>query len=335
MIMINSHCDDDHRYGLLRFVSEMRQRAALGQPVSWNLANFEFYTPFLLDRPDPDPNHIGSFQTIVNEMTAAGLEGEGIHGNMVGDLILDYPEQQWDAILRFRQGAQPFGDPRHYYDLASYDVPQGGRTRTNQSSILMRTGPLDQKPIYFTGDSSVAKIAPRMLGANPQPGGPNPPIHLAIYKIQHHGAHEDSMWDNRDLVVGWDVTYESVIYMLLNLRLLFAWPHYYDGIPKDNLPGTYDISVAFKLAEWAVHEVNTRLAIHNQTAQHLLDLLGARHNALIDAAFHNPAGRMLDYNAFPLARPWPLVPGNQNTAVDPKVVFDAVVPMTKGPNRDV
>jgi hypothetical protein len=311
--IVNSHSDEDHRYGLLRFVTGMDPNG-----MDWN--DFEFYTPFLRKASAAaDANDLESFTDIVNRLQERGLRPQLVHnGELPWGLRQYYPDRAWNRVLCFKRNSNYVADLSAVNDLNAYDRPLRP-TVTNQSSIIMSTGRPSTEPIFFTGDSSVGRISPILS---------NRGVHLSIYKIQHHGGLQDNMWNHADLRIAPDVADEIFVFIMLRKALGGSWPRYWNGRYKDPFgDGDYSLEGLTKLLQWVYDE--TVAALHTDDDEALngyLKMLDDRQRKMVTAVFRGTQGNQLNYAALRVrgvVEPWP------TTTVNPSVIFTAVYNKTR------
>ncbi|CVL05140.1 uncharacterized protein FMAN_13073 [Fusarium mangiferae] len=321
MSMVNSHTDDDHRYGLLRMVCEMPDNI-----IDWD--HFKFYVPFLRNKiaQDGSSTQIVNFEDLVETLNKRQLYPQLSNGYLPDGLHLDYPyagldmndltdNNSYNHVLQFSRidpGAAVDLDANA--DLSTYDGPPAGFTVTNQSSILMRTGEVYEKPVYFTGDSSV-----RRIGQFVRDDGMTAPD-LAIYKIQHHGALTDSMQNPVDLKTNLGMTKESAVYMLLQKSVNDVWPNYWTSQSRD----LHEQTNSFEdVAEYCKH-VTTHFLREVQfqgtaTMDSLLALLTGRRDQWLNLAKTRLDRPVLDLSDL---APWPA------DHPDPIIIYDYTIMMT-------
>lgn len=207
--IVNSHADEDHYMGLVKFINEPGN----GDEII-DYSKLVYFMPYLtirLGKPGWDA-------------TAQALGERGMYPivkatNFVPGLVLKFPNNSVVAEFRKRDKKQSEESLKQGLQYTYEGTNKGGGTWTNQSSIIMTTKSdpeeLEPRPIIFTGDSSVFKILPHVEGK-----------HFAIYKIQHHGAILDSSMDGHhvQLIIPDGIKQECVIFALLGHQLLENQP---------------------------------------------------------------------------------------------------------------
>lgn len=200
--IVNTRSNEDHFGGLLLFLEHNPDQ-------NLSLANLSFYTPYM----DVLADH--GFKRIRTAFENRGWTAKVLraNGGFRDGLTHDYTVAQ--SVIKFSGAGQE--------DLQGVVAVQKGPgdrgTLTNWSSTLMHTGTaIDKKAaIYLTDDNNAGRTAIDVASQ-----------HFSIYKIQHHGAYEDSMLRNTKLEVHPGVVHsETLIYQLMAYeasgeRLFFA-----------------------------------------------------------------------------------------------------------------
>lgn len=262
-------------------------------------AEVEFLTPY---------RNGGGLTRIAEACAARHLWPQRAGDDVLGGLVRAYPAGKY--IIRFNINGDDSGNIDNATDRLQYEVPFVSATGTNQSSILIYTStqPALKGAVFFTGDSSSWKISPVIH--NNTLAGQLP--HLAIYKIQHHGRANDSIFDAlaRPITLAEEILIESSVSMLLNRAIHAVYPRFWDE--------THNLELVDHLAAWVVQEAHP-------DPQGLLNILDQRRRLLIHKAFRWPAGGTISHTAVPLPA-WPQGVSN------PRKVLTNAIASTKSNN---
>jgi hypothetical protein len=168
--IVVSHVDNDHYGGILKLL--LLQGVGSGSPIDWNDVNL--FIPNFQEH---------GYTRIINACEKNGMYPESMGTKELPGFTMHFPSNS--SINRVYQGADGMGGPNP--DIV--DVSEHPGSQTNASSIILQNNTAHATrngSVFFTGDSASFRINPAI--------GPNVP-HLAIYKIQHHGAHAESLHD--------------------------------------------------------------------------------------------------------------------------------------------
>ncbi|KAH7242771.1 hypothetical protein BKA59DRAFT_481274 [Fusarium tricinctum] len=168
--IVVSHVDNDHYGGILKLL--LLQGVDSGSPIDWSDVNL--FIPNLREN---------GYTRIINACKKNGMHPEPMGAKELAGFTMHFPSNS--SINQVYQGANGMGGPNP--DLV--DVSEHPGSRTNASSIILQNNTAQATKngsVFFTGDSASFRI-------NPAIGSDVP--HLAIYKIQHHGAHAESLHD--------------------------------------------------------------------------------------------------------------------------------------------
>ncbi|KAI6753868.1 hypothetical protein HG530_013044 [Fusarium avenaceum] len=168
--IVVSHVDNDHYGGIWKLLQSQGIQNA--SPIDWNDVNL--FIPNFKEH---------GYDLIIAACKKNGMYPEAMGTNELPGFTMHFPPSS--RINRVHRGANArAGINRDYVDVSGHPG-----TRTNASSIILQNNTADttrKGSVFFTRDSASFRI-------NPAIGSDVP--HLAIYKIQHHGAHAESLHD--------------------------------------------------------------------------------------------------------------------------------------------
>ncbi|KAI1194128.1 hypothetical protein F5X97DRAFT_327879 [Nemania serpens] len=203
--IVVSHADEDHYGGVLEL---LEGQAGGTDPIDWQ--NASVYIPY---------HTFSGYTSILAAARAINLLPSRMNQTLLSGFTMRYPSGR--EIIRLHSGGGTIDAPGTGTVLIT---TYPGATKTNSSSLILQNNTDNASPqgsVFFTGDSSASRILPAMSQGVEQPPNVQGP-HMAIYKIQHHGAYADSLADYQardEPIIAERTSRECLMQMLLDCAL--------------------------------------------------------------------------------------------------------------------